>query len=402
MKNIKFLTRNPGLLKLALLVLITAALLLYFKTSTLNSVLIIVVVFAAFMLLQLYHENRQYKTMCKQISAAIEEVKNGKNITLEEVKFPNSLVAQNFSSDLSNLLSSYYSNTSLYHDMADKFTEHATTLSKTSELIHENVELEEKMTLVVYGLLEKLQNALNHAKDTADQTVEVADKSESEGNSGKLVMTKAITGVSTLSESVSDTESVISQLGVDSKSISNVVNVIQSVAEQTNLLALNAAIEAARAGEHGRGFAVVADEVRSLASKTQESTIEIENIINTLQKNIDTAINNTKESHALANEADELMEEVIMSYSEIVGFMANVSDLGVELARNTHDVKDTAELAFTLLQQIKDISNHTTNDIGQLQHSNMELSKLAEQLGIIVSKGEGKTQQGNNTDVDLF
>lgn len=282
--------------------------------------------------------------------------------------------------------------------MAKKFTEHATNLAETSVLIHENVELEEKMTLVVYSLLEKLQEALNNAKDTADRTVEVADKSESEGNSGKLVMTKAITGVSTLSESVSETETIISQLGVDSKSISNVVTVIQSVAEQTNLLALNAAIEAARAGEHGRGFAVVADEVRSLASKTQDSTIEIENIITTLQKNVEQAIENTKSSHSLADEADELMEDVVMSYSEIVGFMSNVSDLGVRLASSTHDVKDTAELAFTLLQQIKDISNHTTSDIGQLQHSNMELSKLAEQLGVIVSSGESK----NQPEADLF
>lgn len=400
MKNSKFITQNSGLIKLALVILVTASVLLYFETPILDVVLILVVITFSFLLLNFYNENRQYRRMCKQISKAIEEVKSGENITLDKVKFPNSLVAKNFSSDLSTLLKSYYDNTGLYHDMADKFTEHATTLSETSELIHENVELEEKMTLVVYGLLEKLQSALNHAKDTADQTVEVADKSESEGSSGKLVMTKAMTGVATLSQSVSETETVISQLGVDSKSISNVVNVIQSVAEQTNLLALNAAIEAARAGEHGRGFAVVADEVRSLASKTQESTIEIENIITTLQKNVDQAINNTKQSHSLADDADELMEEVIMSYSEIVGFMSNVSDLGLKLAESTHDVKDTAELAFTLLQQIKDISNHTTNDIGQLQHSNMELSKLSEQLGVIVASAD--SEGVNKSDIDLF
>ena len=132
----------------------------------------------------------------------------------------------------------------------------------------------------------------------------------------------------------------------------------------------------------------------------EKTTIEIENIITTLQKNVDKAIDNTMQSHALANEADELMEEVIMSYSEIVGFMSNVSDLGLKLAESTHDVKDTAELAFTLLQQIKDISNHTTSDIGELQHSNMELSKLSEQLGVIVASAD--SQGVNQTDIDLF
>jgi len=398
MKNISLLSKNSGLIKLSILLAVVISTLLYFSLPSMDIVFIALLVTAIFIIYHFYNENRQYKKMCFQISSAIEQIKSGEAITLDKVNFPNTVVAQNFSLDLSHLLKSYYDNTGLYHDMAEKFTEHATNLSNTSELIHENVELEEKMTLVVYGLLEKLQSALNNAKDTADKTVEVADKSENEGSSGKLVMTKAMTGVATLSESVSETESIISQLGVDSKSISNVVNVIQSVAEQTNLLALNAAIEAARAGEHGRGFAVVADEVRSLASKTQESTIEIENIITTLQKNVEQAITNTKNSHSLADEADELMEDVIMSYSEIVGFMANVSDLGVKLASSTHDVKDTAELAFTLLQQIKEISNHTTNDIGQLQHSNMELSKLAEQLGVIVSSGENEAQ----TDIDLF
>ena len=398
MNNKSFFSKNSGLIKLSIFLAIVISLLLYFNIPVIDMLFIVAFVTAIFLLYHFYNENRQYKKMCMQISAGIEQVKQGDAITLDNVSFPENLTAANFSNDLSSMLKSYYDNTGRYHDMAEQFTEHTTNLSNTSELIHENVELEEKMTFVVYGLLEKLQNTLNQAKDTADKTIEVADKSESEGNSGKLVMTNAITGVSSLSESVSSTESIISQLGVDSKSISNIVNVIQSVAEQTNLLALNAAIEAARAGEHGRGFAVVADEVRSLASKTQQSTIEIENIISTLQKNVEQAINYTKNSHTLANQADELMEDVVISYSEIVGFMSNVSDLGLQLALSTHNVKDTAELAFSLLQQIKEISNHTTSDIGHLQTSNMALSKLAAQLGVDTSSA-GKDDK---SEVNLF
>ena len=92
------------------------------------------------------------------------------------------------------------------------------------------------------------------------------------------------------------------------------------------------------------------------------------------------------------------MEDVVISYSEIVGFMSNVSDLGLQLALSTHDVKDTAELAFSLLQQIKEISNHTTSDIDDLQTSNMALSKLAAQLGVDTSSAG----EDDKSEVNLF
>lgn len=395
MEKTYFIFQKNRLIKLFLLFIAMIPVLLYLNISSIEILGIAALIFLSFLL---YNDNRQYKKMCVQMSAVINKAKDGKEVNLDNVGSPDNTTAKTLITNLNDLLKTNYANTVLYNGIADKFSEHAQNLSETSVLIHENVELEEKMTLVVYGLLEKLQVALTNAKDSADNTVAVANKSENEGNSGKLVMTKAITGVSNLSESVSETEVIISQLGIDSKSISNIVTVIHSVAEQTNLLALNAAIEAARAGEHGRGFAVVADEVRSLASKTQQSTTEIESIITTLQNNVAKAVENTENSNKLAYEADELMEEVIMSYSEIVGFMSNVSDLGIKLAESTLSVQDTAGLAFTLLQQIKDISNHTTNDIGQLQKSNMELSSLAEQLGVIVSLDDNK----NTADVDLF
>lgn len=131
---------------------------------------------------------------------------------------------------------------------------------------------------------------------------------------------------------------------------------------------------------------------------TRQSTIEIENIISTLQKNVEQAINYTKNCRTLANQVDELMKDVVISYSEIVGFMSNVSDLGLQLALSKHNVKDTAELAFSLLQQIKESSNHTTSDIDDLQTSNMALSKRAAQLGVDTSSA-GRDYK---SEVNLF
>jgi len=342
MENINIITKKAWLIKLTYPLLAIIAALLYLKYQSNEVVFIAAIILIALPFYRLYNENLHYKKMCSQLSSTIDQIKNNETTNLDGISFPNNPVTKQFLVKLKNLFKNYYDNTGRYNDISTKFTQYTNDLSETSVLINENVKLEEKMTLVVYS------------------------------------MTNAMMGVSSLSESVSSTETIISQLGVDSKDISNVVHVIRSVAEQTNLLALNAAIEAARAGEHGRGFAVVADEVRSLASKTQESTIEIENIITTLQKNVTQAVENTKHSHLLADQADELMEEVIISYSEIVGFMSDVNDLGLNLSESTRDVQDTASLAFNLLQQIIDISNHTTKDISLLQESNMKLSKLAE------------------------
>ena len=371
MINTKILSKS------SYLILVVISVLIYLQYPSLVTFFVITTLYFSLIIVHLYKENRQYKMMCSQVSSSIEQISNIETVNFDTVKFPSNPVTQIFSTNLNQLLADYKNKSTLYNEISIDFSKHTNEVSETSTLIQENIELEEKMTQVVYSLLEELQEILINAKNTADQTVDIANKSEKEGSSGKLVMTQAMTGVSTLSDNIQDTEKYINQLGIDSKSISNVINVIQSVAEQTNLLALNAAIEAARAGEHGRGFAVVADEVRSLASKTQQSTVEIENIITTLQKNVSQTIENTKTSISLASEADDLMENVIISYSEIVGFMSEVSTYGLNLANSTHNVQDTANLAFTLLQPIKEISTHTTDDVTLLQKSNRELNELA-------------------------
>ena len=338
--------------------------------------------------------------MCTQLSDAFTKIENN-----NELIIPNISLAKNntelslFISKLTALLNKQQSSQILFNDVSGKLASFANKLSVTADTVLENITLQESMTGIVYTQIGSLQDVLTKAKETADETVAVSAKSEVEGNSGKLVMTKAMSGVLALSGNVAETEGIVGNLGKDSSSISNIVDVIRGVAEQTNLLALNAAIEAARAGEQGRGFAVVADEVRSLANKTQESTEEIESIIRSLQTNVATAVEQISRSSALANESDDLMDEMITSYSEIVGFMSTVSSLGNTLANVTKTEQNSATMAFDTLQQIKDITLKTADDINELQAASMELGKLGEQLGVLLS---ADSEEVDENSVDLF
>ena len=215
-------------------------------------------------------------------------------------------------------------------------------------------------------------------------------------------MTEAIAGVMSLASSVNEAGQIINKLGEDSKSIGGIIDVITGVAEQTNLLALNAAIEAARAGEQGRGFAVVADEVRSLASQTQESAQKINDIINKLLSHVDDATGVINASMEKANESDELMEGVVVSYSELVGYLSEVSDLANNLAQVTSDEKDSALFALKQLSEIKLSSNDTIEQTQQLGAASMELAKMGEQLDILLVASNDPEEKSNDDDVELF
>jgi methyl-accepting chemotaxis protein len=159
------------------------------------------------------------------------------------------------------------------------------------------------------GQIEQVATAMNEMSATAQEVATSAEAAvgsaqsvNEETVSGRTLVEAQVSGIGLLAAEIEQSVSVINQLASDSKAISQVLDVIKGVAEQTNLLALNAAIEAARAGEQGRGFAVVADEVRSLAKRTQQSTEEIEQMIGRLQGGVGAAVKTMHSSHSMAEE----------------------------------------------------------------------------------------------------
>jgi methyl-accepting chemotaxis protein len=166
----------------------------------------------------------------------------------------------------------------------------------------------------------------------ATEAAKAASHSDEEAQNGQAVVDRTINAIDALASEVDRAANVIHRLEQDSDKIGTVLDVIKGIAEQTNLLALNAAIEAARAGEQGRGFAVVADEVRTLASRTQQSTAEIQQMIERLQAGAQEAVSVMEDSRSRASDSVSSAQSAGQSLESITRSVASITDMNTQIA----------------------------------------------------------------------
>ena len=232
-----------------------------------------------------------------------------------------------------------------------------------------------EMTAAVQEVAQNTGNAAQAAQDAAKASQQ-----------GALTITDAIGIIDSLDSHVSKASVSISQLKSDSENIGGVLEVIRSIAEQTNLLALNAAIEAARAGEQGRGFAVVADEVRTLASRSHDATQEIQDMIERLQQGVATAFTNMEAVSKRAAEGVEQVEESAEALAEISGSVSIINDMNTQIAAATEEQSSVANEVSRNIEHIHELSNQTTQSGQQTQQTSENLSKLAMELQNMVEQ----------------
>ncbi len=229
----------------------------------------------------------------------------------------------------------------------------------------------------VAAAINEMTASSKEVASSAEQASHAADEANQQVNSGKQVMSQIITASQTLTEELNQAGNVIQDLKERSNEISVVLEVIKSIAEQTNLLALNAAIEAARAGEQGRGFAVVADEVRTLAQRTQQSTEEIEVMIEKFQSGTRQAVNVMESSCAQARKTAESATSGGKALEIITRDVSTITDMNHQIATASEEQTAVTDEINGSIHNISQMTDETVHAIQQIAEANESLAGLA-------------------------
>ncbi|VAW76512.1 Methyl-accepting chemotaxis sensor/transducer protein [hydrothermal vent metagenome] len=269
---------------------------------------------------------------------------------------------------------------------AQQLSEASTAMNTTTIQAREHSsEQKNQIGQVAAAVHEMAASIQEVAKNTASAD-ESASKSRKETLSGLQVVDDNIRITNTLSDEIGKAAEVIQSLRTDSESIGTVLDVIRGISEQTNLLALNAAIEAARAGEHGRGFAVVADEVRTLASKTQASTVEIQEMIERLQQGADCAVSVMDKGMDTVEGSVKQAAQTGETLKSITAAVNHISEINAQIACAIEEQSTVAEEINKNVVEVDNLARRGDESSVNIAQANEQLSQLAENLTKLVSR----------------
>ncbi|WP_413786116.1 methyl-accepting chemotaxis protein [Pseudomonas flexibilis] len=271
-------------------------------------------------------------------------------------------------------------------DSATQIASSAEELSVVTEQTSTGVGKQKTETDQVATAMHEMSATVQDVARNAELAARAANEADSQAREGDRVVNEVVAQIERLAGEVNRSTEAMAQLEHESNKIGSVMDVIKAVAEQTNLLALNAAIEAARAGEAGRGFAVVADEVRTLAQRTQQSTEEIEELVAGLQNGTQRVASSLHSSHSLAGSSVELTRKAGAALGSINKGVSNIQSMNQQIAAAAEQQSVVAEQISRSVISVRDVTEQTTVASQEIAKSSTELARLGNQLTAMVSR----------------
>lgn len=366
-----------------LLMIISVGLLLMdqFESSTIPMGLLVVGIVLGVCVTIVVHS--KITSMIDVQRAALKKLSQGELSTRmdDQGKGEMHLIAKEFNKFLEGMQSLMVGIATDAEELSNTSVEMATATDQASQ----NIKRQQQDSADSARAIIEMSVCIQDVAKNAAQAANAAEEADKEASQGKKIVDQTMVTINALANEVNNAAKTIDELKGNSKSIGVVLDVIKGIAEQTNLLALNAAIEAARAGEQGRGFAVVADEVRTLASRTQESTAEIQASIEKFQQGSENAVEVMRRGSKQAEISVEQSDKAGTSLESITAAVSTIKNMNTQIAAAAEEQSVVAENINKNVENISHRIQESATRIGQTASVSEELSQLASDLQSKVS-----------------
>lgn len=329
-----------------------------------------------------YHIAQSVREPLTRILKTLEGLTQGDMTQRIEIRYNNEF--SRLSGHVNSLADNLHNILVQLNDASENLTSTANHNQTTSSQAQSKLNSQREQTANVATAMTEMAHSVQEVAQSAQSSLEMVQKVESASESGRNIMSTNITTINQLETRLNQSVDAVGELQKMSSQIGSILDVIRNIAEQTNLLALNAAIEAARAGEQGRGFAVVADEVRVLAKRTTDSTSEIETMISNLQSSsssastvIESCMSDMEMSVEQASTANSAMEEIQALILEISQMSTHITQAAAEQSETTSDIARNIE-------DINLIADESYQAMSQIAQASASLTQLASQQNELV------------------